>query len=265
MSEATLHHELSGTGRPAIVLIHGLCCAGEDWAPQVEALGADHETMTVDLRGHGRSTAFSEGYDVTTSAADVAALVRRHALTPAVVVGHSMGCRVAVETARTAPDAVRGVVLVDGSALAPEAARAGPLPAVDFAAVRDGLFDAMFLEGSDPTVKRAIVQRAAAVPVAVGQSFHDAMVDYDATRMRAALAELEVPVAVVQSTYMNPERRRVPVEPGMRVPWLELVEEVVADGRIQLVPGVGHFTMIEAPEAVNEAIASVAARATASA
>jgi len=78
--------------------------------------------------------------------------------------------------------------------------------------------------------------------------------------MEAALAEIDAPIAVVQSTYMNPERRRVPVEPGMRVPWLELVQRVARDPRIEIVPGVGHFTMLEAPEAVNEAIEAMAAR-----
>ena len=61
MSDATLHHRRAGQGRPAVVLVHGLCCAGEDWDAQVAALGGRHETLTVDLRGHGRSCGFAVG------------------------------------------------------------------------------------------------------------------------------------------------------------------------------------------------------------
>jgi pimeloyl-ACP methyl ester carboxylesterase len=259
MGEPQLYHERHGEGRPAVVLVHGLCCAGTDWAAQVERLRERHEVMTVDLRGHGRSGGFADGLDVVTSGADVVELARRHALAPAVVVGHSMGCRVAVEAARRAPDLFRGVVLVDGSILAaaPDDARAP----VDFGDVREGLFDAMFLESSDASLKRAVVERARAVPVEVGQSFHDSMIAYDAERMEAALAALAVPVVVVQSTYMNPERRRVPVEPGMRVPWIELVERVVPGARAEVVSGVGHFTMLEAPDAVSTVIEEVVQRA----
>ena len=260
MSEPTLHHELAGAGSPALVFVHGLCCAGEDWSAQVAALAGKHRILTVDLRGHGRSIGFDSGFDIPTSAADVVSLTRALALGPAVVIGHSMGCRVAVETARLAPDLFRAVVLVDGSALAPAAAPGAPRPAVDFGAVRAGLFDAMFLEGSDPALKRRIIQRASAVAAAVGQSFHDSMVAYDAGRMEAALSALEVPVGIVQSTYMNPERVRVPVAPGMSVPWLTLVERTVRDVRIEIAGGVGHFTMIEAPGAVNAMVAGIAER-----
>jgi pimeloyl-ACP methyl ester carboxylesterase len=46
--------------------------------------------------------------------ADVAEVMQALAPPPAVLVGHSMGCRVVVEAVMQATDRVAGVVLVDG-------------------------------------------------------------------------------------------------------------------------------------------------------
>ena len=50
-------------------------------------------------------------------------------------------------------------------------------------------------------------------------------------------------------------------KPGMRVPWIELVERVVPGARAEVVSGVGHFTMLEAPDAVSTVIEEVVQRA----
>ena len=39
-----------------VVLIHGVGLRGAIWAPQVEALRADHDVIAVDMPGHGGSS-----------------------------------------------------------------------------------------------------------------------------------------------------------------------------------------------------------------
>jgi hypothetical protein len=49
------------------------------------------------------------------------------------------------------------------------------------------------------------------------------MVRWDARNMAAALGRVGVPLMVIQSTMMTPERKRVPLPPGATTPWLEMI------------------------------------------
>ena len=114
-----IHHVVTGQGRPPIVFVHGFGCAHSDWDAQVAHLSPRHQTVAVDLRGHGASPGTPDECSIERYGADVAEVMQTLALPPAVLVGHSMGCRVVVEAAMQATDRVAGVVLVDGSQFAP--------------------------------------------------------------------------------------------------------------------------------------------------
>jgi pimeloyl-ACP methyl ester carboxylesterase len=113
-----IHHVVTGNGRPPIVFIHGFGCAHSDWNSQVAHLAPRHQTIAVDLRGHGASPGEAADCSVERYGADVAEVMRAMALPPAVLVGHSMGCRVAIEAALQAPSQTAGLILVDGSQFA---------------------------------------------------------------------------------------------------------------------------------------------------
>jgi pimeloyl-ACP methyl ester carboxylesterase len=114
-----IHHVVTGEGRPPIVFIHGFGCAHSDWDAQVAHLSLRHQTVAVDLRGHGASPGTPDECSIERYGADVAEVMQALALPPAVLVGHSMGCRVVVEAAVQAANRVAGVALVDGSQFAP--------------------------------------------------------------------------------------------------------------------------------------------------
>ena len=85
------------------------------------------------------------------------------------------------------------------------------------------------------------------------------MVRWDAAQMEGALAAVRVPLLVIQSTYVNAERRRVPLRPGEPTPWTELVRARVPGAKIEIIPGIGHFPQLEAPSRVNELLEMLAA------
>ncbi|MBL6756492.1 MAG: alpha/beta fold hydrolase [Planctomycetes bacterium] len=104
---------VSGAGRP-VVLIHGWCGNGEQWARTASALARSYRVYSVDLVGHGASAA--QGRTRWTIAAfgdDVARLLEREGLRDAVLIGHSMGGPVALEAAVRAPDRVGAIVGVE--------------------------------------------------------------------------------------------------------------------------------------------------------
>jgi pimeloyl-ACP methyl ester carboxylesterase len=86
----TLHVAEKGHGRP-LVLVHGVTLTSEVWAPQFNQLSDHFRVVAIDVRGHGRSVAGSDGYGRDKAAQDLATLLTELDLRGAVVVGHSMG------------------------------------------------------------------------------------------------------------------------------------------------------------------------------
>ena len=110
----------SATGAPPFVLVHGLASNARMWDGVAASLAASgHPVVTVDLRGHGRSSKPDGPYDVPTVADDLAALINRLEIDRPVVAGQSWGGNVALELAARRPDAIRGIVCVDGGWLEP--------------------------------------------------------------------------------------------------------------------------------------------------
>jgi pimeloyl-ACP methyl ester carboxylesterase len=175
-----------------------------------------------------------------------------------------MGTRVVLQACLDAPDRVAGLVLVDGSFQAAAGDRAEAdvrraIASAGYAAWAGGLFEQMFFTPSATAAR--IRARAERFPEAVGAALFPSMVRWDARNMAAALGRVGVPLLVMQSTMITPERKRVPLAPGATTPWLEMVRSRAPQAQIEVVPGVAHFTMIEAPQAVNRLLADFVARA----
>lgn len=77
------------------------------------------------------------------------------------------------------------------------------------------------------------------------------MVAWDGEFAEHALTSAKMPVTVLQSTQLDASRNRASLKAGETSPWLVLVKKLVPHGEIVIVPGVGHFTMIEAADVVN--------------
>lgn len=107
-NELKLWHESTGEGQP-LVFIHAGVCDSRMWEPQWRSFGETHRTVRCDLRGFGRTPIPPVRYS---DASDVIDLLGRLNLGPAIVVGASLGGRVALEVALARPDLVDRLVLV---------------------------------------------------------------------------------------------------------------------------------------------------------
>jgi pimeloyl-ACP methyl ester carboxylesterase len=258
---AVLACRRAGSGAPPIVFVHGFGCAAEDWRHQAGRFADRHDVVACDLRGHGASPGDPGTCNVATYGADVAALLAALDLTGAVLVGHSMGCRVVLQACAEAPERVAGVVLVDGSSVGMAGARAlegaRAALAADYPGFARRLFTQMFF--APDTGADRMIARGTALPEAIGAPLWLSMVAWDVERMAGALAGVRVPLLAIQSTTMSPERGRAPLAPGASSPWLELVRRQAPQSAVEIVPGAGHFVMLEAPERVNAALAAFVA------
>lgn len=101
----------AGAG-PPVVFLHGLLGAGQNFGAIQKALAPAHRVLALDLRNHGGSPhAASMSYPEM--AADVAETLGALGATPATVIGHSMGGKVAMALALAQPRMVTRLVVAD--------------------------------------------------------------------------------------------------------------------------------------------------------
>jgi pimeloyl-ACP methyl ester carboxylesterase len=105
-----LYYETHGSGRP-LILLHGGLGTGDMFGPVRAELAAQHQVITPDLQGHGRTADIDRPLDVRLMADDIAALIRQLGLDKPDLVGYSLGGGVALMTAIKYPELVRKVVV----------------------------------------------------------------------------------------------------------------------------------------------------------
>jgi len=256
---ALIDHTRRGSGRPPLVFIHGFGCARSDWDEMVAHFGGRHETVAVDLGGHGATPGTPAHRRIETHGADVAELLDSLGMLPAIVFGHSMGCRVAMEAALRAPERVKAVVLVDGSRLGEPGsnahlARGKALETAGYGPFIRAAFEQMFAPGYDKAKAQAIVQRALARdPDICGPLFAD-IGRYDAENMDRVVSSLKVPLLAIQTTMTAPDGKRVSMEAGATSPYLDFLRRAKADVLVEVIPDTGHFPQLERPAETNAII-----------
>jgi esterase len=94
------------------MVLHGLFGSGRNWATVARALSRQYSFFLVDLRNHGKSPhAKSMGYDEMAN--DISDLIKHLSLHKILLVGHSMGGKVAMTYALNNPSMISKLVVVD--------------------------------------------------------------------------------------------------------------------------------------------------------
>tara|TARA_R110000744_G_scaffold33507_4_gene78653 strand:+ start:4653 stop:5420 length:768 start_codon:yes stop_codon:yes gene_type:complete len=106
-----LNYQQSGSGKD-IILIHGLFGRLENLGMVAKVLAENYRVTSVDVRNHGDS--FHDSVmDYPTMAQDIADVIQHLAINNAVVLGHSMGGKIAMELALTQPQLVEKLIVAD--------------------------------------------------------------------------------------------------------------------------------------------------------
>ena len=111
-----LNYQVQGHGRP-LVILHGFLGSSDNWRSMSKRLSTHFTVYCPDLRNHGQSP-HSDAMDYPIMAADLREFVEEQSLAQAVLLGHSMGGKVAMQFAGQYPDKVDKLVVVD---IAPKA------------------------------------------------------------------------------------------------------------------------------------------------
>jgi pimeloyl-ACP methyl ester carboxylesterase len=272
----TLHVEVHGQqDAPTVVLAHGWTCSTRFWTPLLRRLAPHYRVVAYDQRGHGRSDfPQAAGFGPEALAADLSAVLAATVDDgrPAVLVGHSMGAMSIVAWAGEHPDEVHRYAgaallastgmddLVSDSLLVrlPTGWRRtravvgrlvltapGPLgPGSPL--TRRGIRYAALSAGATPAqvafCEHIVLECAPRVRAGCGRAL-------TALDLRHAVARLDVPATVLVGIA---DRLTPPVHARRLAADLPRLERLVE------LPGVGHMSPVEQPDAVYDEIRRLA-------
>jgi pimeloyl-ACP methyl ester carboxylesterase len=114
LHDGQIAYDDSGGYAPIVICVPGLGDLRQQYrflAPRLEAAG--FRVVTMDVRGHGKSSVDWPDYSAASVGADIVALISHLGAKKVYVVGNSMAGAAAVWAATEAPGAIAGIVLID--------------------------------------------------------------------------------------------------------------------------------------------------------
>ncbi|MDB5101105.1 MAG: catD [Cyanobacteria bacterium RYN_339] len=247
-----LAYRAKGHG-PTLVLLHAFPFNQDMWEPQLEGLSDVAHVITLDLPGFGASQTTDGDFSLDTMAEIVHDFVRHLGHERVVLGGLSMGGYIALAYARKYPAHLQGLILADTRANAdtPEARKRR-------------------LEQIQEINQFGLLGLSESMP-------HKVLTPATAVKRPALLKELGGHIAAsnvmavtgaLEAMANRPDA--MDVLPGIHVPTLVIVgegdeltpptaaQEMVdhlPNGKLVSLPGAGHMSNLEAPEAFNQAVA----------
>jgi pimeloyl-ACP methyl ester carboxylesterase len=258
------HLREAGEG-PPVVLLHGWPQDGGMWAPVIDALARSHRVLAPDLRGFGHSGSPPGDYSKRALAADVVDLLDAEGIERATVIGHDWGGWLAWLLALEHGERVTRFVSLDTPPPSGIRASPGQLP-------QTLVYGSYQLALATPVVglrfarseraMRAVFAAASARGLSREriEAYVASTTREDNARAAVALYRTflldELP-GVVRGTYAHGS----PDAPGLVVMGGESPVAKMAgiprgdrNLEVEVLPGVGHFMVDEAPDQVTERI-----------
>lgn len=256
--DATFYYADEGAGDP-ILFIHGLTWDHTLWEHQVAALRDRYRCIAVDLIGHGQTPDVDHEYSFFDLADYLAAFMHAIGIPAAHIVGLSMGGMAAMPMALEHPHSVRSLALLDTDAQ-PESAEkvaaygqlAQAIQGMGWPAVAEPvasiLFGAPYL--SDPERKAAVVEKLGTNDreAVAGRALRTVTNRVD---VLDRLGIISVPTTVIVGELdiaTTPDKA-------------EAIAEAIPGAKLVRIPGAGHHSPLENPEAVTAALREHLARA----
>jgi pimeloyl-ACP methyl ester carboxylesterase len=236
--DVELSVRVAGDGDLPVLFVHGWMVSGAVWDRVLPTLDLRGRRLIVpDQRGAGESDKPQGPYSLSQYADDLLATLDALSVERAVVVGHSMGGQLALYLAAHAPSRVRSVlglcpVPPSGMALPPDAAGLFRTSANDRG--KQGIILGLACKSLVPEEKERLLDDAGRVSAAcvegaydawTGGGFADRLADVRASVLVLATDDPFLPPAFLSDTIVSR----------------------VADARMAVLPGAGHYPQCERP------------------
>lgn len=238
-----------GQGDTALVFLHGWCCDREYWKHQADEFAKEYRVITVDLPGHGTSGKDRKQWSIKGLSADIESLIKSLGLKRVILVGHSMGGLISLETARRLPGVVVGIVGVDTLQNAEmefskeQAKQVGEAYKSDFKAMMEN-GDGMFPEKIDPELKKWILTRAQSQDRTMAVALIE---DFPNLNISQMMKDAKVPVRCINSAPST--QISIATAPD--------INKKYCDFKVVIMENVGHYPMLEKPAEFNQKLREV--------
>lgn len=243
-----IHVTQQGSGNLAIVFLHYYGGSSRTWDKIAEKLSDRYRIVATDHRGWGDSDAPPDGYRIADLADDAQGVIDALGLRRYVLVGHSMGGKVAQLIASRKPSGLQGLVLLAPSPPSPmllseeqRATLSGAYQSresVEF--VLDNVLTAKPLDGAcreqvvEDSLKGAPQAKTAWPEIAMRED------------ISAAVKHIDVPTIVISGELDQVDRIET-----LRAELLPRIPHAA----MRILPGIGHLSPLEAPTEVAHIIA----------
>lgn len=109
-----INYEVQGEGLP-LVFVHGYTgCIGH-WRKQLPEFSKKYKVIAIDLRGMGKSDApEAKKYSISDHISDLHSVLSQEKIEKAIIIGQSMGARIAIRYCLEYPEGVAGLVSIGG-------------------------------------------------------------------------------------------------------------------------------------------------------
>lgn len=234
-------YSVYGKGETALIFVHGWGWDQSLWKGEISKFSAKYKVVTLDLAGHGLSGKNRKSFTIKAFSDDVVSVINTLKLTKVILVGHSMGGIINLEVYRQIKDKVVGIIGADTYQLFQKGEN--PKSAEDYlttfkenylASVREYV-RTLFLDGTDTTFVERIVKRMQKLSPEIGMDIFRNIYQYNSLR---AVSELQPRIISI-----NGQKFRVKEAENTKL---------LPSFTVKLIPGAGHFLMIENPERFNE-------------
>jgi pimeloyl-ACP methyl ester carboxylesterase len=168
-------------GRLPVMFVHSFAGSSVQWAPQLAHLRRTRRAIGLDLRGHGQSTApDNDDYAIESLAADIGAVLDELGLVSAVLVGHGLGAKAALEYAGAHLERVSGLLLAAAPARIPPDLARQMIAAMESDYVRmSETINARLLTGAGDEVRALVARDSARLPRDAGLGVIAASLTHD--------------------------------------------------------------------------------------
>lgn len=237
-----------GSKNPPIVILHGILGSSRNWHTIASKLANNNRVIAPDMRNHGQSP-HSEVHRLTDMVADVLELQRALGATPAILLGHSMGGLVGMQTAFQASEKVLGLIVVD---IAPRPHRAGVVQVIE-AMARMRLHQLQSKRDAESALVNAIRN-----PETVQFVLTNLIIGEGGSRWRVNLPALQE--FLIDSQAYQPAPTEIYTGPTLfvrgeksnylREEDLPMIQRHFPQARLETVAGAGHWVHYEAPDEV---------------